>query len=881
MTNLRRLVIGALAAVLLFGTLVSVAPADGAATPKPVVSYTYDADGRLATVTSSAGAATYHYDNVGNLSSVTRTPGSTPRSGGAKGPVPSPSPVVTAVSPVHARYGQLITVTGRGFSAKRSEDTVRIGSLFAPVVSASPGSLIVTAPPGSGGRIVVQTPGGRTQGGMASIVPLAGSEQQVSTRVSPHRVQLLSATRGVTAVSGMVATNRGRPLTGVRVSISNGWDGGQSSTTTDRDGRFLLTDLVGGHHELVVDGNHVAGTTRYGLYAEPLSVPEGHTTKLSWTTYLTPLAPAVTLPSPTNGAVVLTSAKMPGLEVTIPAGTVIRDHYGRVARQVSITPIDIDRPPLPLAPGMPDFFTFQPGDATFSGPGIQVTYPNATHKPAATEVAYVADDPTYGAGWSRYGAGHVTADGAQIVSDAALRFHRAILLGYMNPLSPPPVNPPSCGCENGGTAPVNLPTGLNLYDATDLTLPDVEPATLTRTYRPLDDLVRTFGIGMSDSFDYYVYPIGPLDTPTGYELIRPDGSRIIYDPTSTTGIYQAVGTPTGFYASTLSTTGPHIGNFSSTITLTDGTVYSFGDNNGLLIGVADRYGNAITITRTPGSSANPGNEGPQTVTTSDGRWMDFTYGPCLVTTTATTDCVTSVTDNIGQTVSYGYNTATGQMSQSTDANGGVTTYAWAPCTTTVTCTEMTGFTDPLNNTTSTAYNPAGQVSSQSDPDGGKWTFSYVTGGAGTETTTMTDPRHTKDVYTYDINGYPEKEVDAKGTSVQETTTDHFDTTTHLLDKTTDPLGRTTTYTNDARGNVIKMVQALRARPIPRRPRTPTSRSSAASRAPPILTATRGRRPIPALPVRRSPIHLATRPRSPSTPKASRRVSPMPWARRPT
>ena len=802
MTNFRRRTIGALAAVLVLGTLVSVAPRAGAATPKPVVSYTYDADGRLATVTSSAGTATYHYDKVGNLTSVTRSTGPSRRNGDKNGPprhpspslrlLPPPTPVTASRSPspgTASAPSPPRTACGSGRSSLRS-------SRPRPAPSPSPRR------PGSGGRVVVQTPGGSAQGGTVSIAPLAGSEPQASTLASHRRVQLLSATRGVTAVSGLVATNRGRPLAGVRVSISNGWNKAQSSTTTDRDGRFLLTDLAGGHHELVVDGNHVPGGTRYGLYAEPLNVPEGRTTKLSWTTYLTPLARAVSLPAQLTKAVVLTSAKMPGLEVTLPAGTVIRDHYGKVVHRVSITPIDIARPPVPLAPGMPDFFTFQPGDATFSGPGIQVTYPNATHKPAATEVAYVADDPTYGAGWSRYGSGHVTANGDQIVSDATVRFHKAILLGYMNPLTPPSVPPPSCGCENGGSQPVNLPTGLDLYEATDLTLPDVEPATLTRTYRPLDDLVRTFGMGMSDSFDYYLYPIGEQDAPTGYELIRPDGSRIIYDPTSTTGIYQAVGTPTNFYDSTLSTSGTFPGNFASTISLPDGTVYSFGLNDGMLEQMTDRYGNAITITR---STAFPGNEGPQTVTTSNGRWMEFTYGLCLTGTTPT-DCVTSVTDNIGQTVSYQYDTATGQMIQSTAPDGGITTYAWAPCTSTITCTEMTSSTDPLSNTNSTIYNATGQATSQTDPDGGTWTFAYAVGPSGTETTTVTNPRHAKDVYTYDINGYPQKEVDAKGTSVQETTTDDFDSTTHLLDKTTDPLGRTTAYTYDAQGNVTKMVQ---------------------------------------------------------------------------
>ena len=380
---------------------------------------------------------------------------------------------------------------------------------------------------------------------------------------------------------------------------------------------------------------------------------------------------------------------------------------------------------------------------------------------------------------------------------------------------------------SGGPPPRSyLPTGLNLYQATTSAFPTssrppspapIDPSTTDRGFRDRDDATTstTTSTRRAES-----------DVPTGYDLSGPGWQRIHYNPTSTSGVYQAVGTPTDFYGSMLSTSGPHIGAFTSTITLPDGTVYSFGDNNGLLTGgIADRYGNTITITRTPGSSADPGNEGPETVTTTDGRWMEFTYGPCLVTTTTTTDCVTSVTDNIGQTTSYEYDTATGQMTQSTDANGGVTTYAWASSAPRSSAPRSTSFTDPLNNTTSTVYNPAGQVSSQTDPDGGKWTFSYATGGAGTETTTMTDrggPRTSSPTTSTAIR---RRRWTPRATSVQETTTDDFDSTPICWTR------RPIHWDGPPRTSTTPMATSPRwssspARPAPRRPPTPTSLSSA-------------------------------------------------------
>jgi hypothetical protein len=64
---------------------------------------------------------------------------------------------------------------------------------------------------------------------------------------------------------------------------------------------------------------------------------------------------------PTTADVVITTPKIPGLELHLPRGSVIKDHHGNVVREVNITPIPVDRPPFPLPKhiDVPVYFTIQ------------------------------------------------------------------------------------------------------------------------------------------------------------------------------------------------------------------------------------------------------------------------------------------------------------------------------------------------------------------------------------------------------------------------------------------------------------------------------------------------------------------------------------------
>lgn len=73
-----------------------------------------------------------------------------------------------------------------------------------------------------------------------------------------------------------------------------------------------------------------------------------------------------------------TTPLIPGLIVTIPQGTRITGADGNPVSQITITPVPIDRSPMPFPPGVtaPMLFTIQPGGAVLSQP-LPITFPKA------------------------------------------------------------------------------------------------------------------------------------------------------------------------------------------------------------------------------------------------------------------------------------------------------------------------------------------------------------------------------------------------------------------------------------------------------------------------------------------------------------------------
>lgn len=116
----------------------------------------------------------------------------------------------------------------------------------------------------------------------------------------------------------------------------------------------------------MVEGASANNSKRqYGRYDIKISPEAGRTVDLGFPVWMTPLDTknTVRFAAPAKADVVLKTPKIPGLEVRIPKGSVVRDEDGKAVTELGITAIPIDRPPFPL-PGngiVPVYFTVQQG----------------------------------------------------------------------------------------------------------------------------------------------------------------------------------------------------------------------------------------------------------------------------------------------------------------------------------------------------------------------------------------------------------------------------------------------------------------------------------------------------------------------------------------
>jgi RHS repeat-associated protein len=612
---------------------------------------------------------------------------------------------------------------------------------------------------------------------------LRGNWRTKGERSSWQDQPSLQANPGETALSGQVLTLRGQPLANVTISV----DGRR--TSTDHTGRFLLLEISSGHQVMLIDGRSAnrPGTT-YGTFRAGVEITSDGTNVLPFTIWMPKLdmAHAAEIPSPNNQEIVITNPLIPGLELHLPAGTVIRDLDGQAVTQISITPVPTDRPPFPLPPGInvPVFASIQPGGARVIPPRARLIYPNYTNERPGARINFWNYDPE-GKGWYIYGQGTVSANGKQIIPDPGVVIYEftGIMIGQGGD---PPSNGPIPGNGPGGEDgdPVDLGTGLFVQKKTDLTVADILPITLRRTYRPGDNASRAFGIGATHPYDMFLWSVNNYQEA---DLILPDGERIHYTRISpgtgwTDAVYEHTATPSVFYKSRISWNGS-----GWDLRLKDGTVYVFPEFAPLQ-SIRDRYGNQITITRSGGSSGNI-----TQITSPNGRWIQFTYD--------SSNRITQAKDNAGRTVNYTYD-AGGRLWKVTDPAGGVTEYTYDSANRMLTLKDARGIVFLTNE-----YDTAGRVTKQTQADDSTYQFVYTLDPNGKITQTdVTDPRGNVRRVTFNSNGYILSNTRAFGKPEQQTYTYERQAGTNLILSVTDPLSRTTSFTYDAMGNLASMTR---------------------------------------------------------------------------
>lgn len=685
--------------------------------------------------------------------------------------------------------------------------------------------------------------------GLAANAATSSASSADQSDTSSSQLPPLQAPKGVTALAGQVVTVSGNPLVHVLIEIDS------QRTYTDATGRFLLQGLTAGHRVMIVDGASAnSKSAAWGLYRVGVDLIAARTTALKYTIWMTPLDTkhVVQISSPTTNNVIITNPSIPGLELRIPAHTIITDARGRTVTQIGITPIPISKPPFPLPPGarFPAYFTIQPGGLSFTtigassaaatknqSQGARIHYQNATNAKAGTRFDFLNYDP-FQKGWYVYGKGRVSSDKRAIVPDPGTQiwtFDGAMLSASSGP---PAIGPNDCSTSAGDS--VDLQTGLFVPTQTDLAMPGSTPLNVTRAYRQLDGASRAFGIGSGLADDMFLsgddgnFPEGW----TYQDLTLSDGGRVHFtrvtpcgpngctcDP-NTVVAYTAtdrcwygatlvglcppvVSLPTG-KSDTRTNSSPHstlrshpapadpngISNSNWVLTLPDGTIYGFPSSYDYLGGSDPRLAAATGMLDRNGNYVDFNRDGDGNlvqVAGSNGRSIQFTYDD--------TGRITAASDSSGRAVGYSYD-AQGRLASFTDAAGTATQYTYDDND------NMLSIIKPDQNLRVTnSYDENGRVIQQTFPDGGTYQFSYALDGSGNVTqATVTDPSGSIRQVQFNADGCMNSDTLGLGTPQQQTITYECQPVSGLLLSNTDALGRKTSYSYDALGETTSVTR---------------------------------------------------------------------------
>lgn len=622
-----------------------------------------------------------------------------------------------------------------------------------------------------------------------------------------------------TTISGVVMRQSDLPLANVKV-----WIGGakQQIAYTDQNGEFILSGIEPGIQEVIVDGRPAGdNVTSYGQFVIGVKVDPKVNNPVA-PIYLPKIGKEdwIDLPSPVTEDTIVRTPEVPGMEIHIPKGAILRDREGKIVTQIALIPLPLDRSPFAFPENAPVYVSVQPGGMIVQGlqkgvtPGIRVLYPNQTDAPAGERMFFWSYDPSK-ANWQIYGEGQVSADAAQVVPDPELALYESVGFMYTtgNPPAPGAAPPPTDGSGNnpgdagssgnnpgesddppkdsgGGSGnncdsaqagdPVDCKTGLFVFERSDIRVRALMPINLTRTYRPGDTLSRAFGLGNNHGYAMYLREVS--GTPVRYmqfDLIRADGSALRFYRTSPPGNEIGLIAEHTDSASSYFKTRMAYENGYYVITKKDGTRLVF-SLYGYLQWVEDRLGNRVEVSRVGGQISR--------LTASNGRYVDLSYDSA--------SRITQIKDIAGRTWSYTYSPA-GNLIRATYPDGLAEEYTYDTNNRMTTLKNRNGVILVTNQ-----YDVNGRVSQQTMADGGIFNFAYTLDAAGkVAQTDVTDPRGNKRRVTYHPLGYKAAETYAFGTPLAQTTTYERSASNGMLTAIVDPLGRRTEYQRDVLGNI--------------------------------------------------------------------------------
>jgi YD repeat-containing protein len=137
----------------------------------PPITYTYDAAGRLTSVTDQWGnSAIYSYDAVGNLLSIAR---------------PINPPIISTFSPTSGVTGTSVVIQGAGYSSTPAQNTVKFNGVTATVTSSTATQIVTTVPVGATTGPIAVTVSGNTATSSSSFTVIATPSTPTISSINP------------------------------------------------------------------------------------------------------------------------------------------------------------------------------------------------------------------------------------------------------------------------------------------------------------------------------------------------------------------------------------------------------------------------------------------------------------------------------------------------------------------------------------------------------------------------------------------------------------------------------------------------------------------------------------------------------------------------
>ena len=639
---------------------------------------------------------------------------------------------------------------------------------------------------------------------------------------------------GQTTLSGRVLSTEREPIIGATASL----DG--RTAMTDAAGSFLLSGVTAGtNRPLMIDGRTASSPNRtYPVIIEPANLVAGQANVNPYTFYLPPIDTQYEVEVVPGQNTVASNPRVPGLQMTIPAGANLRNRDGSPVTRVSITPLAIDRTPAPLPANIKTglVYTSQPGGAISNIP-MPVVYPNLLGLNPATRVElYAFNHDTVQ--WYIYGYGRVSTDGRTIspeIDPSTGRPYGLRDFSWHFPNAGEGGNGggggggcDSCPCTRGED-PVDHSTGIKFESVTDLSFGAARGGiAIIRNYssdNSAQAIIGRFGRGWKDNYDVRLN--GTWISGGAGRVVMPDeqtGRLFSYART------EADGTLIFTTSATVGQLGDELRKLTNgafEYRKAEGDVMRF-DASARPIAIVDHNGNMTTLTY---SGANL-----TQITDPVGRTVTLSYD--------SNSRVDKITDPLGREWHYAYDpsVAFGILGTVTDPLGNITRYAY-------TNLRLSSITDPRGNFAKRiTYDGAGRVISQQFADGGIERYDYTLSGGIVTSTTITDHLGRRSVKRFNANGYVvgttnelgqtsniqrnlqtglaestvgpcgcpevERQFDSRGNLLS--TTDELGGTERYeyhpvfnkITKMTDKLGRVTSYTYDANGNQTSMTNAL-------------------------------------------------------------------------